>query len=85
MYKEYYESHKEAFRQNESRDLEYVVFEVVPSEEDLAATREDVEKIYAEFVAAENIKNFMARNSDVPFNPYYYKAGEVNTIAAELE
>ena len=83
--KEYYESHKEAFRQNESRDLEYVVFEVVPSEEDLAATREDVEKIYTEFVAAENVKNFLARNSDVPYNPYYYKTGELSTIAAELE
>ena len=83
--KEYYESHKESFRQNESRDLEYVVFEVVPSEADLDATREDVEKIYTEFVAAENVKNFLARNSDVPFNPYYYKAGELNTIAAELE
>ena len=83
--KEYYESHKESFRQNESRDLEYVVFEVVPSEEDLAATREEVEKIYTEFVAAENVKNFLARNSDVPYNPYYYKTGELSTIAAELE
>ena len=83
--KEYYESHKEAFRQAETRDLEYVVFEVVPSEEDLAATREDVEKIYAEFTAAENVKNFLARNSDVPYNPYFYKAGELSTIAPELE
>ena len=83
--KEYYESHKEAFRQVETRDLEYVVFEVVPSEEDLAATREDVEKIYTEFAAAENVKNFLARNSDVPYNPYFYKAGELNTIAPELE
>ena len=83
--KEYYESHKEAFRQVETRDLEYVVFEVVPSEEDLAATREDVEKIYTEFAAAENVKNFLARNSDVPYNPYFYKAGELNTIAPEIE
>ena len=83
--KNYYENHKHAFRQAESRDLEYVVFEVVPSEEDLEATKADVEKIYGEFVAAENVKNFLARNSDVPYNPYYFKAGELNTIASELE
>ena len=82
---DYYNKNKEMFKQVESRDLEYVVFEVVPSEADLDAARDDFDKAYNEFVAAENMKNFLARNSDVPYNPYFYKAGELATIAAELE
>ena len=74
---DYYEKNKENFRQVESRDLEYVVFEVVPSEADLEAAREDFDKTYGEFVAAENVKNFLARNSDAPFNPYFYKEGDL--------
>lgn len=82
---DYYEKHKENFKQVESRDLEYVVFEVVPSEADLDAAREDFDKVYGEFVAAENVKNFLARNSDAPYNPYFYKEGDLQTIAPELE
>lgn len=83
--KDYYEKHKEMFKQAESRDLEYVVFEVVPSAKDLEATEAEFAGIYDEFVAADNMKNFLARNSDAQFNPYYYKEGELKTIAAELE
>ena len=83
--KKYYEENKASFQQTESRDLEFAVFEVVPSQADVDATAAEVEKIYAEFVAAENMKNFLARNSDQPFNGYYYKEGDLATIAAELE
>ena len=83
--KKYYEENKVAFQQAESRDLEFAVFEVVPSQADVDATAAEVEKIYADFVAAENMKNFLARNSDQPFNGYYYKEGDLATIATELE
>ena len=83
--KKYYEENKASFQQTESRDLEFAVFEVVPSQADVDATAAEVEKIYAEFVAAENMKNFLARNSDQPFNGYYYKEGDLATIASELE
>ncbi len=82
---DYYEKNKDNFRQSESRDMEYVVFEVTPSEADLEVAREDFDKVYNEFVAAENVKNFLARNSDAPYNPYFYKEGDLKTIAVELE
>ncbi len=81
----YYEKNKDNFKQQESRDLEYVVFEVVPSQADIDAAKEDFDKVYSEFVSAENMKNFLARNSDAPFNPYFYKEGDLKTIATELE
>ena len=83
--KEYYEKNKNSFKQAESRDLEYVVFEVVPSAADVELASQDMEKIYNEFVTEDNVKNFLARNSDQPFNPYFYKEGDLATIASELE
>ena len=83
--KEYYEKNKNSFKQAESRDLEYVVFEVVPSAADVELASQDMEKIYNEFVTEGNVKNFLARNSDQPFNPYFYKEGDLATIATELE
>ncbi len=83
--KEYYEKNKNSFKQVESRDLEYVVFEVVPSEEDIQLAQQDMEKVYDEFVSEENVKSFLARNSDQPYNPYFYKEGDLKTIAVELE
>ena len=83
--KKYYEENNVLFYQTESRDLEYAVFEVVPSQEDIDATAAEVEKIYNEFVTAENIKNFLARNSDQPYNAYYYKAADLAAVATELE
>ena len=83
--KKYYEENKVLFHQTESRDLEYAVFEVVPSQEDIDATAIEVEKIYNEFVTAENIKNFLARNSDQPYSAYYYNAADLASVATELE
>ncbi len=83
--KEYYEKNRNSFKQVESRDLEYVVFEVVPSAEDIELAQQDMEKLYNEFVTESNVKNFLARNSDKPFNPYFYKEGDLKTIAVELE
>ena len=42
----FYESHKKMFKQNASRDIEYVVFEVKPSREDVAATHEAISSVY---------------------------------------
>ncbi len=82
--RKYYESHKKMFRQNASRDMEYVVFEVKPSESDINATNEAMGKIYDEFSTTENMKSFLARNSERSFNEYWYKAGELGTVNKEI-
>lgn len=78
--RKYYESHKKMFKQNASRDMEYVVFEVKPSESDINATNEAIGKVYDEFSTTENMKSFLARNSERNFNEYWYKAGELGTV-----
>lgn len=82
--RKFYESHKKLFRQGASRDMEYVVFEVKPSESDINATNEAMGKVYDEFSTTENLKSFLARNSERNFSEYWYKAGELSTVNNEI-
>ena len=79
--KKYYDAHKKFFKQPASRDIEYVVYEVVPSTEDVAAANEALVKVYDEFAAAENMKSFLLANSDRQYDNRWYKAGELNVVA----
>ena len=82
--KKYYKDHKNFFEQKANRDIEYVVFEVVPSAEDIAAANEKVSAVYDEFGATTNMKAFLLRNSDRQLSNYWYKAGELNSINSEV-
>ncbi len=79
--KKYYDAHKKFFKQQASRDIEYAVFEVVPSAEDVAAANEALVAVYDEFAAAENMKSFLLANSDRQYDNHWYRAGELNTVA----
>ena len=79
--KAYYDAHKRFYEQKASRDIEYVVFEVVPSAEDIAAANEALVKVYDEFKAASNMKSFLLANSDRQLDNHWYKAGELNSVS----
>ena len=84
--REFYNSHKKFFRQPASRDIEYVVFEVVPSAEDITATRQSVADLYEEFAASDNMRSFLLRNgSERPYSDYWYKKGELRSVNAAIE
>ena len=82
---DYYKAHKDFFKQQASRDIEYAVFEVVPSEQDIAAEGENFTKLYDEFAAAENVRAFLQRNSDRQWSDTYYKTGELNSVNRDIE
>ena len=82
--KKYYKDHQNFFEQVASRDIEYVVFEVNPSAEDISATNNQFVEAYGQFAEAENIKTFLLKNSDRQLNNYWYKAGELNSINKEV-
>ena len=79
--KKYYDAHKKYFKQQASRDIEYVVFEVIPSENDIVAANEALVKVYDEFAETENMKAFLLANSDRQIDNAWYKDGELNTVA----
>lgn len=82
--KAYYKAHKENFKQVANCDIEYAMFEVVPSESDLEAANKSLEEVYDEFATTANVKNFLMRNSDRQLSNYFYKAGELNTLNREI-
>ena len=83
--KKYYKKHKDFFEQKANRDIEYVVFEVVPSKEDIAAANEKVSAVYDEFANTTNMKAFLMRNSDRQLSSYWYRAGELKTVNADVD
>jgi PPIC-type PPIASE domain. len=78
--KNYYEKNKNKFKQQASRDLSYVVFEVVPSGEDVKESEKNISNIMEEFSTTANMKNFLARNSDQPYNTFYFKENELTSL-----
>ena len=83
--KDYYNAHKDFFRQSASRDLEYVVFEVVPSADDINAVSDKMAEIHEEFATTDNLKNFLLKNSDRTLSSYWYKEGELSTINSDVD
>ena len=78
--KAYYDANKHNYKQQASKDIEYFVYEVLPSAEDIELAENDINKVYDEFTTTSNMKNFLARNSDQPFNGYYFKKDELSSL-----
>ena len=83
--RDFYDNHKKFFEQKASRDIEYVVFQVVPSAADIAAANEDFVKMYDEFAVAENMRAFLQRNSDTQWSDQWYKDGDLRSVNTELD
>ena len=83
--KAYYDAHKKFYKQQESRDIEYVVYEVVPSAKDILSARNQVNELYDEFATTDNMKSFLMKNSDRALSDYWYKAGELRSVAPAVE
>jgi len=76
----YYEENKFKFKQEESRNIEYVIFRVDPSEEDFKLAEEWMLNAKEEFAQAENDSLYVTLNSDIPFDPTFYKKGQLPPI-----
>ena len=83
--KNYYNAHKENYRQNESRDIEFVLYEVAPSAADIAKASDAINEAYDEFGTTAKMKNFLSKNSDKPYADTWYKAGELKSVSAQLD
>lgn len=82
--KNYYDSHKKYYKQNASRDIEYVVFEITPSADDIAAANNAIANVYDSFAETDNMKSFLLANSDRPYDANWYKNGELNRISRKV-
>jgi peptidyl-prolyl cis-trans isomerase D len=62
--KAFYEENKYRYETDERRDIEYVVFEIKPSQEDRQDALKHVVDMREEFVNTENVMNYVNANSD---------------------
>ncbi len=68
----YYNEHIYLFEQEASRDVEYVVFDVLPSKEDIEKIETKMNSIREEFVSATDVSDFVNKNSDTPYNEEFF-------------
>ncbi len=94
-----YNARKEMYKQAPNRDIEYIVFDIVPSEVDFADAEKWINGLKAEFTTTNDIASVVNSNSDVMYDgrnfsektvPAYYKefafegkTGDVSEITFE--
>ena len=83
--KKFYNAHKDSFKQNATRDIEYVVFEVTPSAADIAAQNDEFASLYEEFATAGNVRAFLQRNSDRQWSDAWVKEGDLRTVNRDVD
>ena len=67
----YYNEHKGEYKQDASRDIEYVKFDVLPSEADIAEAKKWMEDTAEEFKTTEDDSSFVTYNSEQPLDERY--------------
>ncbi len=75
--KEYYNAHKDEYKQDKTRKIEYITFEVLPSAADNAATQKWITDNKADFAATTDNQQYVNANSDTRFDPGFYKREEL--------
>lgn len=83
--KDYYTAHKDQYKQVASRDIEYIVIDIVPSADDITVANNAIAAAYDEFKTAENMKTFLLSKSERQLEKRWYKVGELNTLSSDVE
>lgn len=74
----YYNKHKLEYSEEEAyRKIEYVVFDVIPTQEDTNQILKWFDKIKNDFKNSDNDSLFVVQYSDLPFDDKYYAKGEL--------
>ena len=75
-FQKFYDKNKSYFFKDEaSRDIDYVLFEVKPSDIDRKRTADDVAQLFKEFQSAIDVMTFTNANSDVKADTMFVKKG----------
>ena len=76
--KDYYKKNKDDFQQEHTRDIEYVAFEILPSDEDDRDSKQWIDGMVEEFSTVQEVKQFTNLNSDTPYDVTNYGFGELS-------
>ncbi len=73
----YYSGHKDNFKRTALRDIEYVTFDVVPSEEDIKQAEEWITKTKTEFAEAPDPEQFINLTADTRHIGFFVPLSQV--------
>jgi peptidyl-prolyl cis-trans isomerase D len=80
----YYSKHKEEFEKNALRDIEFVTFDVVPSEDDIKQAEEWIDRTKSEFSEASDPVQFINLTADTRYVGFYVPLDEVPDTLKEF-
>ena len=65
---------------NETRDIDFVSFDIQPSNEDRIEAQNQILKLVPEFQASTNDSDFVNANADTKFTDKYFGRGQINPV-----
>jgi peptidyl-prolyl cis-trans isomerase D len=68
----YYASHKESYKRTAQRDLEFVAFDIIPSEDDKIQAKRWIDNTKGEFATSSEAVQFINNTSDTRHAGFYY-------------
>jgi peptidyl-prolyl cis-trans isomerase D len=80
----YYNKHKEDYKRSASRDIEYVTFDIVPSNEDRQSTEAWVSENIEAFKTASDPEQFINLTSDTRFEGFYQTIDQIAPALQEF-
>ena len=80
--KRLYAQHKEQYKQTPNRAIQYVAFDIVPSEDDYKAAQTLLESLQEEFRTAEDVSLVVNTNSDIMYDGRDYSE---ETVPAQFK
>lgn len=82
--KNYYDKHKDNFKVDQTRDIEYVVFTATPSEEDKQITLDWVAKNKTAFAEAADANQFLQLNSENATESRFWKPEQLSSTLQQF-
>ena len=80
----YYDGHKDNYMRSAQRDMEYIVFDIVPSESDTREAEEWAEKEKADFAAATDLVQYINLTADTRHTGVYKTIPELPESLRDL-
>ncbi len=77
-YEKYYNDYKQNYKQEASRDIDYVVFDVKPSPKDRKEARDLAYRVFESFKTTDNIPLFVNGESDTKYDSTWKKQGTLS-------
>ncbi|HKK42496.1 MAG TPA: peptidylprolyl isomerase, partial [Bacteroidales bacterium] len=75
---DYYNKHKNNYYRTALRDVEYVTFRIVPSQDDINQTRDWIERTKADYEVSKDPVEFINTTADTRYTGFYVPLSEVS-------